>query len=281
MILPLIVEKAMTQHQPMFDSKSVLSLTNNGERALREPGTSLAPSLLEALVLIDGHSTAEQVIQRAGKLPHDVLLASLNELIAKNFVRTTAGSPDNTIDPGDFFSPEPDHTVPATEDAQINAVTEANAEFLRRYGYYVNIAHKPIISHAHADGRRLTVLIIEDDPDICKVLQVCLKLESLETRTATNREEIVAELRRTPSPDLVLLDVRLPDVNGFDILVKIRKHPALKELPVIMMTAEATREAVLKGLLGGADGFITKPFQIDAILKTVKTVLGLKYNPNQ
>jgi two-component system OmpR family response regulator len=273
------MEKCLTQHQPMFDDRSVLSLTKSGERELHEPGTSLSPDMLEALVLIDGHSTVEQIIKHAGNLPLDVLLVNLNDLIAKNFVRTTAGSPDDTIDPGDFFSPEPAHTIPSAEAAQINAVTDANAEFLHRYGYYVNIAHRTT-AHVHEDGRKPTVLIIDDDPDICKVLQVCLKLERMETRTATNREEIVAELRRDPLPDLVLLDVRLPDVNGFDILVKIRKHPALKELPVVMMTAEATREAVLKGLLGGADGFITKPFQIEAMVKTVKTALGLKLNPS-
>lgn len=279
--MPLTMEEPVTPHQPMFDSGSVLSLTKLGERELREPGTALTANQLEILVLIDGHSTAEQLTRRTANPPPDVLRAGLNELIAKNLIRTTAGAPDDTIDPGDFFSPEPEHTPPSAEGAQINAVTDANAEFLRRYGYYVNIAHRTVAAHAHEDGRKQMVLIIEDDPDICKVLQVCLKLEHLETRTATNREEIVAELRRLPLPDLVLLDVRLPDVNGFDILVKIRKHPALKELPVVMMTAEATREAVLKGLLGGADGFITKPFQIDAMLKTVKTALGLKYNPNQ
>lgn len=50
----------------------------------------------------------------------------------------------------------------------------------------------------------------------------------------------------------------------------------MKTLPVIMLTAEATREAVLKGLVGGADGYVTKPFQVDCLVKAVNTVLGLK-----
>jgi two-component system OmpR family response regulator len=79
---------------------------------------------------------------------------------------------------------------------------------------------------------------------------------------------------------LVLLDVWLTDVNGFDILNKMRQHPVLKKLPVIMLTAEATREAVLKGILGGADGYITKPFQIHPLVKAVKTVLGMKHDPH-
>jgi len=123
------------------------------------------------------------------------------------------------------------------------------------------------------------LLVIEDDPDILKLLQIFLKLEGFEPRIASNREEIVAALRAPPLPDLVLLDIRLPDINGFDVLAKMRQHPAMKTIPVVMLTAEATREAVLKGLVGGADGFVTKPFQIDRLVKAVKTVLGLRQDP--
>lgn len=270
------MQRPMKQKQPAPDDAVILSLTKKGERELREPGTTLPPNLLEALVLVDGHSTAGQVIRRAGNQPPEVLRAYLNELIAKNFVMVATGPADESIDPGDFFSPGSAQTVPAEEADLIQARSEADAEFLRRYGYFVNMAHRPSVTRERGEGRKPTALIIEDDPDICKVLQVCLKLEDIETRAAVNRDEAVAELRRIPLPDLVLLDIRLPDVNGFDILAKIRKHDALKGLPVIIMTAEATRDAVLRGILGGADGFITKPFQIHPLIKTVKTVLGLK-----
>lgn len=69
--------------------------------------------------------------------------------------------------------------------------------------------------------------------------------------------------------------MHLADANGFDILAKMRLHPALKSMPVIMLTAEATREAVLKGLQAGADGYITKPFEVDAVVAAVNAVLGL------
>ncbi|MBM3347930.1 MAG: response regulator [Betaproteobacteria bacterium] len=76
------------------------------------------------------------------------------------------------------------------------------------------------------------------------------------------------------SPDAVLLDVILPDANGFDILARIRQHPVLKAIPVIILTARATREDVLHGLAGGADGYITKPFDPDTLLRGVRAVLG-------
>jgi len=73
----------------------------------------------------------------------------------------------------------------------------------------------------------------------------------------------------------VLLDVELPDANGFDVLARMRQHAVLKSIPVIMITAEATREAVRNGLHAGADGYITKPFEPDCVVTAVREVLGL------
>lgn len=95
-------------------------------------------------------------------------------------------------------------------------------------------------------------------------------------RLAANRGEIVAALRRLPVPDLALLDIRMPDADGFQVLARIRTHPVLKEMPVVMMTALATREAVLKGLQLGADGYLTKPFSLEVMLRSVRTALGME-----
>jgi len=270
----------MKQHIPMLENTAILELTENGERELREPGTTLAPAQLEALVLIDGHSTVAQVVKRAHSVAPDALRASLSKLIEKNFVSIVADSARVAIDPGDFFTMKaaPDTTTEAGTQAHAKAGTDA--EFLQRNGYCVNMARRSAVKPKRAEGGKLTVLIIDDDTDICNLLQMYLKLEGFDTRTAGNRDEIVAAFRRSPLPDMVLLDVWMPDVNGFDVLAKMRQHPALKELPIIMLTAEATRAAVLKGIMGGADGYITKPFQIHPLVKAVKTVLGLKLDPN-
>ncbi|MDD5300624.1 MAG: response regulator [Gallionella sp.] len=269
----------MKQQPVMFDDNTILTLTREGERELREPGTTLAPAQLEALVLIDGQSTAAQVVKRASNVAPDMLRANLSELIGKGFISVVADTAHDALDPGDFFTIEPAHTIisEAGEQAQIEADTDT--EFLRRNGYCVNMARRPTVERKPVEGRKLMVFVVDDDPDICNLLQLYLKLEGFDTCTAANREEIVTVFRRTPLPDLVLLDVWLTDVNGFDVLAKMRQHPVLKKLPVIMLTAEATRAAVLKGILGGADGYITKPFQIHPLVKAVKTVLGLKHDP--
>ena len=117
--------------------------------------------------------------------------------------------------------------------------------------------------------------MVDDDTDLQKLVRTYLSLEGFHMRIALKASDIVVALRQQPPPDLILLDVLLPDGNGFDILAKMRQHPVLKMMPVIMFTAQATREAVLRGLQGGADGYITKPFEPDQLIAAVKAVLGI------
>lgn len=74
-------------------------------------------------------------------------------------------------------------------------------------------------------------------------------------------------------PDLVLLDVMLPDESGYDIVRKLRKNPATKKLPVIMVTAKTTEMDMIKGLDEGADDYIKKPFSIMELITRVKALL--------
>jgi DNA-binding response OmpR family regulator len=102
-----------------------------------------------------------------------------------------------------------------------------------------------------------------------------LSLEGFAPRLATKRDEVLAELRKPPLPDLMLLDIGLPDADGFEILASLRRHPALQRLPVILLTSRATKEDVMHGLILGADGYITKPFEFDVLIGAMKAVLGL------
>lgn len=258
----------------LFDDHTVLTLTKEGDRELREAGTALAPEALQALVLVDGRATVAQILKHAGKTAPDSLKASLSDLIRKGLV-TFSRSSEVALDPGDFFTLSATSADGAKLDQQAQKEADSNTDFLKQNGYYVNMARKPA-AQKERGANPATVLVVDDDPDICKLLRLYLKLENIEAQTAGNRDEIVAALRHQPLPDLVLLDVSLPDTNGFDVLAKMRQHPVLKDLPVIMLTASATREAVLKGIANGANGYVTKPFQIHPLLRAVKAVLGLK-----
>ena len=145
---------------------------------------------------------------------------------------------------------------------------------LRKNGYYVRIARRAAEEHKAAGGGRLTAVIIEDEASLAKLLKSFLGMEGYDTRVAGNRAEILDALRQQPVPDLILLDVVLPDVDGFNILEKLRAHPAFRHVAIIILTAKATRESVIKGLAGGADGYITKPFEMDLLMTAVNSVLG-------
>jgi len=120
------------------------------------------------------------------------------------------------------------------------------------------------------------VLLVEDDPLLSGFVSSYLSLSGLRVRTAADRAGVVAGLSAQPLPHLVLLDVMLPDADGFDILLRMRQHPALKHIPVVMLTGKATRQAVIKGLVAGADGYLTKPYEPEAVLRAVRTTLGVQ-----
>jgi len=109
-----------------------------------------------------------------------------------------------------------------------------------------------------------------------RILARKLSLDGYTIRTASDRPTIVAELQKLPPPHLILLDVGLPDISGFDLLQKLRQHPRLGSIPVIMLTGHVNPESVLHGMANGADGYVSKPFQFEALGTAIETVLGIQ-----
>jgi two-component system OmpR family response regulator len=252
----------------------VFILTAKGQSELSGAATSLAPSALEVLVLIDGRSTVGETAARTRTIGKDAVADILDELMRDGLIEI-AGDQAGALDFIDFFH-STGHVKPsAAATAKAKKETDATTALLQQQGYFVRIARRAKTREKPEAAGGLAVLVIEDETHLAKLLTHVLKSEGFSVRTAKDRAEIVADIRRGPRPDLVLLDVSLPDIDGFDVLLKMRQHPGLKTVPVVMLTAKATRDAVLKGLAGGADGYITKPFEIDVLIKAVNVVLGL------
>lgn len=252
----------------MIKAEDVYFLTYLGKSEFAAAATSLSRSELELLVLIDGKATVSQVLASAGHLAPGLVIEVLDKLLRSEHIAL------QEFDLGDFF----DASAPRackTEMPSDNAIARG-VSTLQQDGYSVRIARRPPIERKFAQGKKLTVMVVEDDQHLAENMRMVLTLAGFVARVAANREQIVAAFRRPPLPDLVLLDVTLPDTDGFEVLAKMRQHPMLSEVPVIMVTGAATREAVLKGLLRDANGYITKPFQIDVLVKAVKTVLGIE-----
>ena len=116
------------------------------------------------------------------------------------------------------------------------------------------------------------VLVVEDDEVTSKLLERILVANHFKVIKAANRAEILVGLKT--APDLAILDVMMPDANGFDILNRIRQHAVLKDLPVFMLTSLGSLEDILKGLKLGANGYLTKPAKSKALLEAMKNVMG-------
>jgi CheY-like chemotaxis protein len=153
---------------------------------------------------------------------------------------------------------------------------KAEAAKLQEAGYCINIVRPAPKVAPLAPGAKRLILCIEDDVPLAQVLAKKLTLDGFNARTASDRQTIVAELQKLPSPDLILLDVGLPGISGFDLLQKVRQHPKLGSVPVIMLTGRANPEDVLHGLTNGADGYVSKPFRFDALAIAIRTVLGMQ-----
>jgi CheY-like chemotaxis protein len=126
--------------------------------------------------------------------------------------------------------PPPEKVVAARKEAA------KSSPQLAKSGFYVAMARNAAGRIPPRDGVRHSVLVIEDDMDLLKFVGEVLAKAGFITRFARNRAEINAEFNKAPLPDLVLLDVRLPDADGFNILEKIRNNQKILKLPVIMMT---------------------------------------------
>ncbi|HXL74523.1 MAG TPA: response regulator [Burkholderiales bacterium] len=255
--------------------QQVFALTQKGSAELLAADTSLSAAELRLLVLIDGRSSVAQIIPAASSLTRETVVAALQKLAASGYIASAADITIDAIDSGDFFTKA--LVAPTAGGAFPQAASESDAgvSSLKENGYYVRIARRAATPRALAAGEKIHVVVVEDDAQVGKLLRMMLSMEGLVPRLASTRDEILAALRQTPKPDLVLLDVMLPDIDGFEVLARIRQHDAFKSVLVIMLTARTTREAVLEGLMLGADGYITKPFDLEVLLKAVKTVLGL------
>ncbi len=118
------------------------------------------------------------------------------------------------------------------------------------------------------------VLIADDEQNIVISLEFLLRREGFEVFVASDGEEALIKLR-AEKPDLVLLDVMMPKMNGFDVCQAIRADPNLADMRVLMLTAKGREAEVSKGLGLGADAYMTKPFSTKELVVQVRALLGL------
>jgi len=125
------------------------------------------------------------------------------------------------------------------------------------------------------DGRA-QVLVVDDEPVNLHVVTSCLQLAGITFQTAENGPRTLELLDQGAVPDLILLDVMMPDTNGYEVCREIRRTRSASELPVIMLTVRNRLEDVVQGFASGANDYLTKPFSREELLARVETQLKLK-----
>ncbi|MGC2518360.1 MAG: response regulator [Burkholderiales bacterium] len=248
--------------------------TKKGNEELRGGQTRLTTAALELLVRFDGKASLAEVVDQAVGLSGDEVYETAQVLARDGYIDVAGREKTLNLRMADVFGDKPG-ALAASANLKQEEEAETGAEALGHEGYYVSIARKAAERRTPGSGSSYSVLVIEDDEGLKRALNLLLTLHQFEPRLATTRSEILAALSVLPLPDLILLDVNLPDANGFDILAKLRHHPRLRAIPVIMLTAQTRREDVLRGITGRANGYITKPFENEILITAIKTVLGV------
>ena len=139
-------------------------------------------------------------------------------------------------------------------------------------GFYVAIARRNPSAADAAAGNK--VMFVEDEPVTNAVLKKVLTTDGFEAYGAYDAAGLGALLKQHGLPDMILLDIELPNVSGLQILTRIRKHPKMRAIPVLMVTSRSEMTDVVRGLSLGANGYLSKPVAVESLRAILRQILG-------
>ncbi len=117
------------------------------------------------------------------------------------------------------------------------------------------------------------ILVVEDEESLLKLESILLTSKGYEVRGVQNGQ-LALDAIAEEKPDLVLLDIMLPEIDGFEVCRRIKSQEETRHIPVIMLTAKKTREDMARGEKVGADWYITKPFKSAMVIETIQRFLS-------
>lgn len=118
-----------------------------------------------------------------------------------------------------------------------------------------------------------TILVVEDDPDQLALADLRVSMAGYRVQVADSQRGMLRSLADKGIPDLLLLDVMLPDGHGFEMLPRLRRLPSFSQLPIVLLTAKAEPADIAEGLRRGADGYVTKPYSKSVLATVIDRVL--------
>jgi CheY-like chemotaxis protein len=271
-------------------NSTVYSKTAKGVNEVRNGSKTLPKDHARVLAMIDGKSSITALSARQRELTEQRFIATLESLVGLGLIRALSQS---------IWDPEPAEPVEMAKDGTVTysaeipvleatelspqesvrawAEARRGAQTLEKNGFYT---YGNKLSQSAVSVRRegLRALVVEDDEALSQMLDVLLANKGITAQKAVDIPSAMAALVSGPAPDLVLLDVVLPGLDGkdgFHVLHHIRQSAALWQVPVIMVTSKVTDEYVMRGLQAGADGYIFKPFKWETLYDSIKSVIGV------
>jgi len=225
---------------------------------------------LLGLVEVGGH---EEVIRgRMRRFPDRLIQEWLKELEDLKLLESHEAGELDAI----TFTGAPLPLLPPLTDEdrkRLAKTTVSGGATLLRSGSFLSddrVANLPPLAKAPADT---AILLVEDDPDQLALAELRLTMAGYLVHSVDRAKALSLYLREKPRPDLLLLDVMLPDGNGFDILAQLRGRPEFSTLPIVLLTAKAELKDIRNGLALGADGYITKPYSKNLLAEVIGRVL--------
>lgn len=255
----------------MGERERVYRVTAAGRRAWETQDVAVPAEYRRMLWMMDFHGHASVIDGLVSRYPKHMLDDWLAEMEELGLIEEKQEGESEDTHPG-FSAQDADQTI-TMDLARLREESEFAGKALARTGAYVaadRIGARPASRKAPADT---VVLIVEDDPDQLALADLRVSMAGYRVRVANSVNAYLQSMLDEGAPDLLLLDVALPDGNGFDVLAKIRRHPVLGALPVVMLTAKDDAADIGKGLLLGADGYVTKPYTKNILAGVIRQVL--------
>jgi len=253
----------------MAEKARTYRLTAAGRSAWESEDMAVPEDYRRILWLMDFHGQTGVVGELLRRYPKNVLNEWLAEMEDLGLIEpVTEGEQDDSM----FTTREADRTL-GLDQARMRRDGESASAALARTGAYISadrLSGRPAARKQPAD---CVVLIVEDDPDQLALADLRVSMAGYKVRVAKSVNEFLHSMLDEGAPDLLLLDVLLPDGNGFELLTKMRRHAVLGSLPIVMLTSENEPDDIGKGLLLGADGYITKPYTKKILADVIRRVL--------
>lgn len=129
-------------------------------------------------------------------------------------------------------------------------------------------------------GKGYTIFVADDEPEVVDLVQIVLETEGHTVRSAANGKQALEKIKADP-PDLILLDIRMPEMTGLTALEHLTADPVTAEIPVIMLSVVVTDPEVKEALNRGAIAYLSKPFEIRELAWLVDRLLGMSPDERQ